>query len=60
MPDAGTYSVRLSELEQTARVPLDEQVQEQPTDRPGEYVAPEDLDRSRLLSPTSAGRLRIR
>lgn len=60
MTDTPNYRVPLDELEDQARVPRDEQVEEQPTDEPGEYVAAEDLDRARLLGITGAGRLHVR
>lgn len=56
----GRYDVTLAELERSAHVPAAEQVEEQPTDPPHDVVAPEDLDRRRLLGITAAGRPRVR
>ena len=39
-------------------VPVDEQVEEQASSPPRTYLSPEELDRQRLLSITSAGRVR--
>jgi hypothetical protein len=56
---APSYRVRLEALEADAHVPVAEQVEEQPTEHFHEYSSPEELDRIRLLSVTSAGRLRV-
>jgi len=51
----------LDELERTARVPREQQVETQEVEPHREYVAPEELDRTRLLAaPESAGRLNPR
>lgn len=51
----------LDDLERTARVPRDQQVEQQQSEPQRDYLAPEDLDRLRLLAdPASAGRLRPR
>lgn len=60
MTERKEYNVPLGALEATARVPLAEQVEEQAVGSVPEYLAPEDLDRQRLLSPTGDGRLRVR
>lgn len=57
---ARPYAVPLAELESSAHVPLDQQVQAQPEAPAEPPIAPEDLDRARLLGPTGAGRLRLR
>lgn len=55
------YARSLEELEAGVRVPRDEQVESEPVSGPGEYVAPEDLDRLQLLNnPAGAGRLKPR
>ena len=55
------YSQSLDALERTARVPRDQQVEEQDVDPPRSYVDPEDLDRMRLLAdPAGAGTLNPR
>ena len=49
----------LDDLERASRVPREQQVEEQSTAPPHDYLAPEDLDRLRLLAdPAGAGRLR--
>ena len=50
----------LAELERSAHVPVEEQVVEQETTPPHDAMAPEDLDRARLLGVTGAGRLKVR
>lgn len=50
----------LAELEATAHVPWEQQVAEQGEPPPDAPMAPEELDRQRLLGITSAGRLRVR
>lgn len=52
------YAQSLAELERSAHVPLDEQVSEQAEPPPRSPLAPEELDRQRLLGITGAGRLR--
>ncbi len=52
------YSVSLSELERTVRVPVDEQVFERAEPPPPAPISAEELDRQRLLGITGAGRLR--
>ena len=55
------FRLSLDDLERTARVPREQQVEMQDTEPPGEYLAPEDLDRIRLVaSIESAGRLKPR
>lgn len=55
------YRLPLDELERAVRVPHEQQSEGQQADPPREYVAPEDLDRARLLAdPAGAGRLRPR
>jgi hypothetical protein len=57
----GRFAKRLEDLEASAHVPVDEQVEEQPTDPHHEYLAPEDYERQQLLaSPLGAGTLRPR
>jgi len=56
----GKYSVTLAELEGSAHVPVDQQVSEQAEPPPPAPIAPEELDRQRLLGITGAGRLRQR
>ena len=51
----------LDDLERSARVPREQQVETQEVEPLHEYVAPEDLDRVRLVaSIESAGRLKPR
>jgi hypothetical protein len=57
---ASKYARSLDELEHGVRVPLEEQVTEQPVDSPHDEMEPEDLDRLRLLGITAAGRLNPR
>jgi hypothetical protein len=55
------FQQSLDDLERSVRVPLDQQVETQAVEPAGEYVAPEDLDRIRLVaSIESAGRLNPR
>jgi hypothetical protein len=53
------YEVTLAELERSAHVPRDEQVEGEPTHAPRQYLAPEELDRQRLLGVVAAGRLSV-
>ena len=55
-PD-GRYAMTLAELEATAHVPLDEQVEGQPEPPPEGPISAQELDRLRLLGITGAGRL---
>jgi hypothetical protein len=56
-----TFRQSLDDLERSARVPRDQQVETQDVEPPREYLAPEDLDRIRLVAaPESAGRLNPR
>lgn len=54
-----TYAMRLADLERSAHVPPDQQVTEQSEPPPPSALAPEELDRQRLLGITAAGRLRL-
>jgi hypothetical protein len=53
------YEVTLAELERSAHVPREQQVEEEPTHPPRQYLAPEELDRQRLLGTLSAGRVTV-
>ena len=58
MDTPSKYAQPLAALE-GVHVPLEEQVTGQQVAPPREYLAPEDLDRLRLLnSPAGSGRLR--
>ena len=58
---ANRFRRPLDDLERSVRVPLDQHVEMQDVDPPGEYLAPEDLDRVRLVaSIDGAGRLEPR
>ena len=59
MKPKSRYAVPVEALDRV-RVPADRQVIEQAVHVDQEYLAPEDLDRARLLSITSAGRLHLR
>lgn len=62
MTEPNRFRTSLGDLEAGVRVPRDRQVAEEPV-QPGapEYVAPEDLERLRLLAdPAGAGTLRPR
>lgn len=55
------FRMPLDELERSVRVPLEQHVQLQDVEPPGEHLAPEDLDRIRLVaSIEGAGRLHPR
>jgi hypothetical protein len=55
------YHLSLDDLERSVRVAPEDQLEVQEVDPPREYVAPEDLDRARLLAdPAGAGRLKVR
>jgi hypothetical protein len=59
MSEKGKYEIGLDELEQSAHVPVSQQVTEQ-AEPPGEGpMSAEELDRQRLLGITGAGRLRL-
>ncbi len=58
MENAPDYKVSLDELEATARVAAEDQVTEQAEPPPPHALAPEELDRQRLLGITGAGRLK--
>lgn len=58
--DASRYSIALSELEHGVHVPVEEQGTEQAEPPPRAPIAPEELDRQRLLGITGAGHLRQR
>ena len=51
---ASNYAISLADLERSARVPLEEQVEEQLAHHPGTYVEPEDFERRRLLAIAGA------
>lgn len=51
------YAVSLDELERTAHVPVEDQIESQPEPPAPGPLAPEELDRLRLLGITGAGRL---
>ena len=54
----GRFRRTLDDLERSAHVPFDEQVQEQDADPPRDYLDPEDADRLRMLAdPAGAWRL---
>ena len=53
------YSVPMDVLD-SVKVPVDLQVEEQDVHVDHDYLTAEELDRARLLSPSSAGRLRPR
>ncbi len=53
------YAVPIDELERSAHVPVEEQVEEQPAAPAVAPPAAEEVDRQRLLGPTAAGRLRL-
>jgi hypothetical protein len=56
---ASRYSIRLTELEAGAHVPLHDQKEVEPIREPPDGLSPADLDRRRLLNdPAGAGRLR--
>jgi hypothetical protein len=55
--EANRYAKSLEELERGVRVPVEEQVTEQPVETPHDAMEPEELDRLRLLGITGAGRL---
>jgi hypothetical protein len=57
--ESNRFKVRIEALEESAHVPVEAQVEELDIHQAGEYLAPEDLDRQRLLSPLSAGRLHV-
>ena len=58
---ANRFRRPLDDLERSVRVPPEQQVELQDTEPPGEYLAPEDLDRIRLVaSIEGAGRLKPR
>lgn len=58
--DTNRYAKPLADLD-AVHVPLADQVAGQAVERPGEYMAAEDLDRLRLLNdPAGAGRLTVR
>lgn len=58
MEPTNPYAVPVAALDRV-KVPTEQQVSEQSVHVDQEYLAPEDLDRARLLSPTSAGRLHL-
>lgn len=60
MAKKGRYDVTLAELEGSAHVPADQLVEEQDVTPPHDVLAPEELDRQRLLGITAAGRLHPR
>ena len=53
----GRYAMTLAELEATAHVPLERQVEEQGEPPPEGPIPAQELDRLRLLGITGAGRL---
>lgn len=55
----GRYAMTLAELERTAHVPADEMVTELAEPPPPLPMAPEELDRQRLLGITAAARLHL-
>ena len=59
MEPRSRYAVPVEALDRV-QVPADRQAIEQSVHVDQEYVSPEDLDRARLLSITSAGRLHVR
>ena len=59
MESRSRYAVPVEALDRV-KVPADQQVIEQSVHVDQEYLAPQDLDRARLLSITSAGRLHLR
>ena len=52
------YAVTLAELEAGSRVAAEDMVTEQAEPPPPDALAPEELDRLRLLGITGAGRLK--
>jgi hypothetical protein len=57
----GRYAKPLQDLEASAHVPADLQVEEQPTDAHHDYLEAEDYERQQLLASTlGAGTLRPR
>ncbi len=55
------YRGPLEDLERAVRVPPELQTTTQDVRQPRDHLAPEDLDRLRLLAdPAGAGRLRLR
>lgn len=56
--EASRYDIPLDQLEQSVHVPLDELITEQGEPPPPDALPQVELDRQRLLSITSAGRLR--
>jgi hypothetical protein len=59
MEQQSKYAVPMAAL-QSVKVPADQLVEEQDVHVDRQYMAPEELDRARLLSSTEAGRLHIR
>ena len=59
MTSPSKYSVPLAALD-SIKVPADQQVEEQDVHVDHDFMAPEELDRTRLLAPSTAGRLRVR
>ena len=58
LPGMSRFEASLEDLERSARVPREQQVEAQDVDPPRAYLEPEELDRLRLLAdPTGAGRL---
>lgn len=53
------YDVTLVQLERSAHVPREHQVEGEPTHPPRQYLAPEELDRQRLLGVLAADRLAV-
>lgn len=58
---AGRYAKRIEDLEATAHVPVEAQVEEQAADRHHDYLEAEDYERQQLLASTlGAGTLKPR
>lgn len=54
----GRYAKRLEDLEASAHVPVEQQVEEQPAGVHHDYLEPEDYERQQLLAnPLGAGTL---
>lgn len=52
--DPGKYSITLADLQNSARVPREDQVEEQPVDSPHDVLAEQELERQRLLGISGA------
>ncbi len=59
-PGSTKYARTLADLERSVHMPWDQQVAEQAEPPSPGPIAPEELDRQRLLGITGAGRLRQR